>query len=92
MPESQEYLEANLGYDPEKAKEYFDKAMEECGLDSLTLTLSYNETSANNKMASADCTWLLWVLVCQVIEIAAVGGSRRTSVSYIVNDNIIHPL
>ncbi len=52
MPESQEYLEANLGYDPKKAKEYFDKAMEECGLDSLTLTLSYNETSANNKMAS----------------------------------------
>lgn len=52
MPESQEYLTKNLGYDPELAKEYYDKAMEECGLTSLALTLQYNETSANNKAAS----------------------------------------
>lgn len=52
MPESQEYLTENYGYDPELAKEYYDKAMEECGLTSLTLTLAYNETSANNKAAS----------------------------------------
>lgn len=52
MPESQEYLTENLGYDPKLAKEYYDKAMEECGLTSLTLTLQYNETSANNKAAS----------------------------------------
>lgn len=52
MTESQEYLEADLGYSPEKAKEYFNKAMEECGLTSLKLTLQYNETSANNKAAS----------------------------------------
>ena len=55
MPESQEYLTENLGYDPKLAKEYYDKAMEECGLTSLTLTLQYNETSANNK-----ATALLW--------------------------------
>lgn len=52
MPESQEYLEPNYGYDKTKAKEYYDKAMEECGLTNLTLTLQYNETSANNKAAS----------------------------------------
>lgn len=52
MPESSEYLTENLGYDPELAKEYYDKAMEESGLTSLTLTLQYNETSANNKAAS----------------------------------------
>lgn len=52
MPESSEYLTPNMGYDPEQAKEYYDKAMEECGLSSLTLTLQYNETSANNKAAS----------------------------------------
>lgn len=52
MPESQEYLEPDLGYNPEKAKEYYDKAMEECGITSLKLTLQYNETSANNKAAS----------------------------------------
>lgn len=52
MPEAQEYLEPDYAYNPEKAKEYFDKALEECGLSSLTLTLQYNETSANNKAAS----------------------------------------
>lgn len=52
MKESQEYLEPDLGYNPEKAKEYYQKAMEECGLTNLTLTLQYNETSANNKAAS----------------------------------------
>lgn len=52
MPESQEYLTENLGYDPTLAKEYYDKALAECGLTSLTLTLQYNETSANNKAAS----------------------------------------
>lgn len=52
MPEAQEYLEENLGYDEVKAKEYYDKAMEETGLDSLTLTLAYNEASGNNKAAS----------------------------------------
>lgn len=52
MKESQEYLEPDLGYNPEKAKEYYQKAMEECGLTNLTLTLQYNESSANNKAAS----------------------------------------
>ena len=52
MPEAQEYLEPNYGYDPERAKLYYDKAMEECGLTSLTLELGYNETSAGNKAAS----------------------------------------
>ena len=52
MPESQAYLTENLGYDPDLAKEYYDKALAECNLTSLTLTLQYNETSANNKAAS----------------------------------------
>ena len=52
MPEAQEYLEPDLGYSPEKAKEYYTKAMEECGLTNLKLTLQYNESSANNKAAS----------------------------------------
>lgn len=52
MPESQEFLTENLGYDPELAKEYYDKALAECNLTGLTLTLQYNETSANNKAAS----------------------------------------
>ncbi|WP_250228989.1 peptide ABC transporter substrate-binding protein [Anaeropeptidivorans aminofermentans] len=52
MPEAQEYLEPNLGFDAAKAKEYYDKAMAEAGLTNLTLTLMYNESSANNKSAS----------------------------------------
>lgn len=56
MEESQALLEPNLGYDPAKAKEYYEKALEECGLTSLTLTLQYNETSANNKALLNFCT------------------------------------
>ena len=52
MSEAQEYLADNFGYDPKLAKEYYDKAMAECGISNLTLTLQYNETSANNKAAS----------------------------------------
>lgn len=52
MPESSEYLADNLGFDKVKAKEYYDKAMQELGLTTLKLTLQYNETSANNKAAS----------------------------------------
>ena len=52
MPEAQAYLSDNNGFDAAKAKEYYDKAMQECGLTSLKLTLQYNESSANNKAAS----------------------------------------
>lgn len=52
MPESSEYLAEELGFDKVKAKEYYDAAIKELGLTSVTLTLQYNETSANNKAAS----------------------------------------
>lgn len=45
MEESQVLLEPNLGTSA-KAKEYYEKALEECGLTSLTLDLQYNETEA----------------------------------------------
>ncbi len=52
MPESNEYIPENLGYDPAKAKEYYDKAMAATGLTQLKLTLVYSESSANYKAAS----------------------------------------
>ena len=56
MPEAQAYLTENYGYDPDLAKEYYDKAMAECGLDNLTLTLLYSETANTNKSASEYLT------------------------------------
>jgi oligopeptide transport system substrate-binding protein len=52
MPESQAYMAPNNGYDPALAKEYYDKALKECGLKNLTLTLSYNEATLATKSAS----------------------------------------
>lgn len=51
-PGAADYLAENNGYDPTKAKEYFDKAMSECGLSQLTLTLMYSESNTYNKSAS----------------------------------------
>lgn len=34
----------NFGYDPEKAKELFEQALEETGVDSVSLTMIYNDT------------------------------------------------
>lgn len=52
MPESNAYLTENYGHDPAKAKEYFDKAMDAAGLDKLTLTLNYSDTSESQKLQS----------------------------------------
>ena len=49
LESSQEYLAKNNGYDPELAKECFDKAMKECGLTSLNLTVIYSESSPNQR-------------------------------------------
>ena len=41
----------NFGYDPEKAKQLFDEAMAEEGLDKLTLTLHYSDTELMAQMS-----------------------------------------
>lgn len=46
------YLEPNYGYDPELALEYFEKALEEEGLDKVTLTLNYNDANEDFKKKS----------------------------------------
>ncbi len=53
LPESQSYVPANNGYDPEKAKQLFDEACAEVGqTDKLTLTLNYFEAREDVKMMS----------------------------------------
>ncbi|HBK26864.1 MAG TPA: hypothetical protein DDY90_09215 [Clostridiales bacterium] len=54
--DAKSYLTKNNGYDPALAKEYYDKAMEECGLDKLTLTLLYSESDSTNKASSEFLT------------------------------------
>lgn len=83
MEESQAYLEPDLGYNPEKAKEYYDKAMEECGLTSLTLTLQYNETSANNKAASEFLHKALPEVFGDSFNLELMAGSTSVLNSYI---------
>ena len=83
MEESQAYLEPDLGYNPEKAKEYYDKAMEECGLTSLTLTLQYNETSANNKAASEFLHKTLPEVFGDTFTLELMAGSTSVLNSYI---------
>ncbi len=41
----------NYGYDPEKAKQLFDEAMSEEGLDKLTLTMHYSDTELMAQMS-----------------------------------------
>ena len=82
MEESQALLEPNLGYDSAKAKEFYDKALEECGLTSLTLTLQYNETSANNKAASRFCT-ILPEVFGDSFTLELMAGSTSVLNSYI---------
>lgn len=41
----------NYSYDPEKAKELFNKALEETGVDSVDLTMIYNDTAAYKAMS-----------------------------------------
>lgn len=52
MEESNAYIPENLGYDPAKAKELYDAAMQKAGLSNLTLTLMYSETSTSYKKIS----------------------------------------
>ena len=81
MEESQALLEPNLGYDP--AKEYYEKALEECGLTSLTLTLQYNETSANNKAASEFLHKSLPEVFGDSFTLELMAGSTSVLNSYI---------
>ena len=43
------YLPENYGYNPEYAKECFDLAMQECGLNELTLNVIFSESSPNQR-------------------------------------------
>ncbi len=49
---AQTYLPENYGYDPVLAKQLFDEAMAEEGLEKLTLTLNYYETRVDTRMVS----------------------------------------
>lgn len=50
LPETAEYLPENYGYNPEKALELFNKALEEEGIDKVSLTLNYYESREDVKM------------------------------------------
>lgn len=52
MDEAKEILEPNYGYNPELALEYFNKALEEEGLDKVSLQLNYADNSDEMKEAS----------------------------------------
>lgn len=55
LPFTQDYIdteEDNYGYDPKLAKELFDKAMEEEGLESVELSFLYNSDSSGAKTAA----------------------------------------
>jgi oligopeptide transport system substrate-binding protein len=47
-----EYLPENYGYDPDFAKECFDKALKEVGIDKVELSITYSSTSADHKVIS----------------------------------------
>jgi len=47
-----DWVPANDGYDPEKAKAYFEKALEETGTTKVDLTLLYNSDTAMYKSCS----------------------------------------
>lgn len=49
LPEAQAYLATNNGYDPELAREYFQKALDEVGLESVTIEFLLSETATNTK-------------------------------------------
>lgn len=48
-PEAQAIVPPNNGYDPEKAKEYFEAALEEVGETSVSVELMYSDTSENTR-------------------------------------------
>lgn len=83
MPEAQAYLPENYGYDTAKAKEYYDKAMEECNLTELTLTLQYSETSANNKAASEFLQKSLPEIFGDSFKLELMAGSSAVLKEYV---------
>ena len=52
LPEAGGYLKENASYDPELAKEYFDKALEETGVSKVSVNLIYNEAVEDLRAAS----------------------------------------
>ncbi len=53
LPESKAYIPANNGYDPDLAREYFNKAMEETGWNGkVSLNLYYAEGTSGLKLIS----------------------------------------
>lgn len=83
MEESQALLEPIWATILAKAKEYYEKALEECGLTSLTLTLQYNETSANNKAASEFLHKSLPEVFGDSFTLELMAGSTSVLNSYI---------
>lgn len=54
IPAASEYLKENNSYDPELAKEYFNKALEETGVDKVSVNLIYNEAVEDLRAASEN--------------------------------------
>ncbi len=52
VPGANDYLPENYGYDPEKAVEYFETALEEEGMDSVEVTIHYSDTNETAKTLS----------------------------------------
>lgn len=52
LPGAGDYLKPDASYDPELAKEYFEKALEETGVDKVSLNLIYNEAVEDLRAAS----------------------------------------
>ncbi len=83
LPIAQSYLPPNLSFDPTLAKQYYDKALEECGLSKLTVSLSYVETSANNKAASEFLQKDLSRIFGDNFKLDLIAASSSVSTAYV---------
>lgn len=54
LPVANEYPKENYSYDPELAVEYFNKALEETGVDKVSISLIYNEAVEDLRAASEN--------------------------------------
>lgn len=52
LPEAQDILPTNNGYDPDQAREYFDKALAETGVSKVSVNLIYNEAVSALRVTS----------------------------------------
>lgn len=52
LPGASDYLKPNASYDPDLAKEYFEKALAETGVSKVSLNLIYNEAVEDLRAAS----------------------------------------